>query len=78
MQSFYSRALEQRRLSVGSVGARVPAKLARRQTGPLPHHPVLGRPGDLVQRREEPVLGRALEVPLLADRAVVLQTGLIH
>ena len=40
-----------------------PAELAGRETGALPHHPVLGRPGDLVQRREEPVLGRALEVP---------------
>ena len=52
---------------------KIPAKLARCQTGPLPHHPVLGRPGDLVQRSEEPVLGRTLKVPLLADRAVVLQ-----
>ena len=54
------------------VHIRVPAKLARCQTGSLPHHPVLGRPGHLVERREEAVLGRTLEVPLLAHHAVVL------
>ena len=54
------------------IGDLLPSELSGREAGPLAHHPVLGRARDLVQRREEAVLGRALEVTLLANHPVVL------